>query len=443
MKLSKLRDHVKGTLNSRDLELLVTRLLGVLVSLFTIPFVIENCGTRVYGIFILISSISIFMTIFDFGIGNAIINPIVNALETNRKYLSVILTNIACLISAISLVILILMTLANRSSERIWQFALGQNFDLNRNYLLIAVIGTSFSFIGNITQKFYLALSLNIRSSRIQFATLLCSNLGILIASNMKNPLPSMLFASLILPNLIWITALIKILFQLDFIRIKFEYISKNEMFLLFKNGQVYFFLQAASILNYQIDVILISRYFSADQISEYSIVMKVASIPLILITTVVQPVWSQTAAFYSKGLKREAILNLMVYMKKIAFVSISAMIFFIGFGKVLISSWTSGQIVPSSQLILSNAIWIPLSCVMQLYAMFLNGAGKRRFILLTTSLFTVSNLSLAIFFLETIGNLAGPMWSNSISFLFFFFVPAIYFTMSISSERPNGQSRK
>jgi hypothetical protein len=111
-------------------------------------------------------------------------------------------------------------------------------------------------------------------------------------------------------------------------------------------------------------------------------------------------------------------------------------MILFMFLGSELIKIWTSGQISPGREIILANAIWIPVSFVMQLYAMFLNGVGASKYIVYSTSLFTLSNILFSLYFLKYFSNLSGPMWSNSISSLFFFIIPTVIFTLMFRSGR-------
>ena len=191
------------------------------------------------------------------------------------------------------------------------------------------------------------------------------------------------------------------------------------------RNGRIYFYLQVATILNYQIDSILISFFLDPSQVAEYSIVLKIASLPFILVSAVVFPIWAQTATFLANREFQIAYKNLVHKLRKVMVFSFLSMIMFITLGESFIHVWTGNQISPSRQLILANAIWIPISSLMQVYAMFLNGARENRFLFFTTGYFTVSNVIIAVYFLKFQGNISGPMWSNCLSGIIFFVLPA------------------
>jgi hypothetical protein len=65
----------------------------------------------------------------------------------------------------------------------------------------------------------------------------------------------------------------------------------------------------------------------------------------------------------------------------------------------------------------------------MQVFAMYLNGAKLYKFLLTSMLFFSLSNTLLAVLFLKFFSNLAGPIWSNSISSVLFFIIPAVILT--------------
>ena len=199
--------------------------------------------------------------------------------------------------------------------------------------------------------------------------------------------------------------------------------------------------MQFAAVINYQVDAILISYFLNPSQVAEYSVVLKIASIPFILISSVVFQIWGQTASFLALSEFNSAYKNLVQNLLRVTQFSSLAMVVFIIFGQSYIRVWTGNQISPSMQLVLANAIWIPISCIMQVFAMFLNGAKETKFLVVTTLLFTTSNLGLAFYFLKFEGNISGPMWSNSISALVFFVLPAFLLGKRFKSKFKDSNS--
>jgi len=418
-------------------ELIFNRILGLMISLFSIPFVISNCGVSNYGTYVLISSISLFLSISDLGISNGIINSLVHSKITkDKEYTSRVLSNVIAIGGIISISIVTLTFLLIYSPLNLAKNIVRVETSNIQLLLLIAAIGASISLAGNIVQKIFLARENNRAFSRFQLLIVLMSNVGLIFGSQGEYPLVWMLLASLVLPNVFGIIGLLFLIVIDKSIEIRLHYVSRKVFFNLIRGGRLFFFLQIASVVNYQIDVILISRYFDSIQIAEYSIVMKIASLPLILVSTAVQPVWAQTASFFSKGEIENAKQNLFKNLRGVLIIGFLAMFLFMFLGSEFIKLWTSGQILPGRELILANAIWIPMSAAMQLYAMFLNGLGAHKFILNSTFFFTLTNVLFSLFFLKFYSNLSGPMWSNSISALLFFIIPTVIFTSRFSSGR-------
>lgn len=409
-------------------ELMINRILGLFISLFSVPILIKNCGVETYGIFILASSISIFLTISDFGIGNGIINSLTQSIaQKNKTQVSAILSNVLVfsIFNALLVVSVFYLFVSKLNLNDILNLNLSTN--TSNQIIEVAFLGSALTLMGSVSQKLLLASLQNIRYSRFQLVIVFMTNFGLILASRNSDPLIGMLFIALLLPSAMGICFLVIQLWFDSTIRISSQLLSYPMIWQLIRNGQMFFFLQVAVILNYQIDSILISYFLSPSQVAEYSIVLKIASVPFILISAVVFPIWAQTATFLAESKLDSAHRNLVQYLKKVLQFSGLAMFLFIIFGQSFIGIWTGNKISPSLQLVLANALWIPISCFMQAVAMFLNGAMENKFLIVTTSLFTISNLSLAFCFLRFGGNVSGPMWSNSISALIFFVLPAYF----------------
>jgi len=408
-----------------SLELIFNRVFGLVISFLSVPILIRNCGTESYGIFILISSISLFLTVSDFGIGNGIVNSLTHAIEEkNKTKINSLLSNVIVFSIFNALIVISFSYLLLHASSLNQIFDLDLSTNVGNQFIKIAFLGASIALLGNISQKLLLAKLQNKTYSRIQLLIVIFTNMGLILASRNSNPLAGMLFSSLVLPNVIGIGYLIIQVANDSTIRISRRYLSISIIWQLIRNGRIYFYLQVAAILNYQIDSILIGYFLDPSQVAEYSIVLKVASLPFILVSAVVFPIWAQTASFLANRESSLAYKNLVRKLRKVMFFSFLSMVIFIALGESFIQLWTGNQISPSRQLILANAIWIPISSLMQVYAMFLNGARENKFIFFTTGLFTLSNIFIAVYFLKFQGNISGPMWSNSLSGIIFFVLP-------------------
>ena len=88
-------------------------------------------------------------------------------------------------------------------------------------------------------------------------------------------------------------------------------------------------------------------------------------------------------------------------------------------FIKNIIAIWINKELVVSTSLVISVAIFVVISCWNNIYAMFINGIGEVKLQLYTSILAMVINVPLAIFFVKTLNlGLSGVMMATVISLL-------------------------
>lgn len=417
-------------LKTLQIELTINRIIALGISVISIPYILRNCGNGNYGLYLLICSISLFLTVSDLGIGNGLVNEFASSKAYgNQKRINEVLSNLIVFGVLLPIVIIPFAFLALRVVDWMSLFQFNLNSRDITTSLIICFIGASMTLLGNIALKMLLANSKDRLFSRMQLLISLLTNMGLIISSKNQSPLTGMVFSTLVLPQLIGVICLVLTIKMNKNLKINLRKFSIRIIGKLIVSGRVFLFLQIAYIINYQIDALLIAHFLGPLEIAEYSVVLKIGSLPFILVSAAVQPIWASTAYLIAQSKESQAIRTLYISLRNVMRFSIISMCLFLLFGATLIKHWTFGQIDPSIQLILANALWIPISCAMQVFAMYLNGAKLYKFLLTSMLFFSLFNTILAVLFLKFFSNLAGPIWSNSISSVLFFIIPALILT--------------
>lgn len=145
-------------------------ILNCLVNIFLTPFLIENIGDSQYGLYQLIGAFVGYLTILDFGLGNAVIRYVAEYRNKNdKKGESNFLASVTILYSIITFFIFIISVILYSNLEKIFPNFTQQEFDDAKVMFIILVInlvvtipGGIFNSIINGYEKYIFPRMLNI-----------------------------------------------------------------------------------------------------------------------------------------------------------------------------------------------------------------------------------------------------------------------------------------
>ena len=410
----------------QEFEMILTRGVILITSFAILPMILNNTGTKLFGIYSILTGFAALISFSDLGIANGLISRIAklkvsNELFEMRKDVSnafAILTVVGVLIAILGFPIAWLVD---------WKsiFKL-PNADVNsfRISVFLVFLGLGIGLVGGISSKILLGLGKNRLYSRWLLVGSVISTISQLILSERPRPLAGMVFATLVIPQIIGIVCYLSLIIRNVDIRIVPGLISKVNSKLFFERSWFFLFLQISAILNYQIDSLIVGHLLSPGKVAMLSVSWKAFSVPMLFISVAFIPLWAKSATLavhiqsgviWTEWKKSARIISSVL-------LPISLLIFLLG--RKMISFWTSGKIVPSFSLICASAIWLFFGSLMQSAAMILNGIQAKRFLIVSASMFTILNVSLSYILVLKTKDPAGPLWANVIVVFPCFLIP-------------------
>lgn len=397
MKSSKDRTYL---LKKNILGSIAIKVCTGIVQFLSVPVTLECLTQYEYGIWLIISSILIWIDQFDIGLGNGLKNKLAEALANNdpQKARELVSTAFIMLI----LLVLPIMLLC--------YFAIG-NIDLydilNINpkivpdlydiiYITFSIVCMTFifKFIGST----YAGLQLPAISNLL---TLLGQTLALVIIYIMSMLGSSTLFnvsiAYTISPLIIYIFSYPITFARYKYLKPSLYSFSKNNLKELFSLGSGFFILQIASLFIFASSNLIIAKVLSPSEVTPYQIAYRFFNLPLMLFTLIITPFWAATTDAYTKG-DWKWINKMMTHMKKviICFLLLIFVMYFIS--PYVYMLWVGTEININNSLSACMALYIMIIIYSSCYSNFIYGTGKIRLITIMTSVEAIIFIPLAYF---------------------------------------------
>ena len=311
------------------------------------------------------------------------------------------------------------------SNHPFWQIffhveqAQAKNFNLCIRYLGVLV---TFNAIFVLSQKLLLGYYKQLLANSINLITSCFSTLALYLFSSLKEPLPILFASQLIIPGFFGIITIIWVNFREP----TFTFIkpSAHKIKELITLGRLFFFLQIAVSISYQIDVIIVGHFLGASESATYSMVWKFFLLPCAFFATAVSPLWPA----FSNAMANKNTNWIKQIFRKAFIATLSLSIIFsiisIFFSSGLIRIWSRDQINMDFSLMLGMSIWIIVFALTQPISMLLNALHEEKVILLTSILAGSLNITLSSFLILYFKNSSGAIWGSVICQTLFFVVP-------------------
>ena len=395
-----------------------------LVSILTVPILLNYMGTEKYGVWITISSWITFFGFLDFGIGKSLMNK-VSAADGLSDH-SLARRNISSalmIISLLSLTLLLIFVLAKPSIG--WDFFFSDVSSGLIKSAQPAIIALILLFLVNLPLGLVQSIQAGYQEGYISslwwmLATIL-GFIGIILVTKSGGGILGVVivtFGSVVVANIFnWI----------EFFGIrhsdlapKLTLFDKQLTGQLVKIGFLFFILQVTSAISFQSDNIIIAKFLGPSDVTGYSIPAKLFSIIPIFLGVLLNPFW----AAYGEALSRKDYSWIKTAFSRSMvlsfFVSSTLSVIFIVFGRLIIRHWVGKEFYISVGLILALGVWNIIMSISGPISVLLNSHNIIGFQILTSSLMGVTNLFLSIFLVNRIG-VVGVVIGSIISVLIFY----------------------
>lgn len=400
----------------------VYRIVNIAIGYILIPLTLDYLSPERYGIWLTLSSITAWLNLFDIGLGNGLRNKLAIAIAKTdttlgQKYVS---TTYA-LLSIVAVVILLLLVVVNHFIN--WH-AVFNTYTLDYTELKVMVLITvsyfAINFVLKILNSVMLAYQDSSRSNGVSTLVNVITLVSLFFFSKTVNPTLvnySTLMAVINIGTYVFISVYYYKKYYIaivpSFATVDFG-LSKD----LFNLGFKFFFLQAAGIIVFATDNILITQFFSAADVVPYNIAYKYFNIITVVFYMIATPLWS---AYTDAFEKKDTIWIKQINYKLIRFwfLLLLATIAMVFLAKAVYHFWIGEKIVVPFILNLLMGVYVLTNAWVYLYTVFLSGIGKITIGLYVSVFACIINIPLAYYFCKYLHmGMTGVLLANIVSLL-------------------------
>jgi len=405
--------------------LLFIKGVSVSINFVLIPIVMGYLNQERYGIWITISSIILWFSLFDIGLGNGLKNKFTEAVSKGDHLVAKgYVSSAYFFISVISVFIFLVFLVFNQFAD--WSHLIGIpiNYKDESNSLIFWVF-LSFcirfplqliNILLSCIQKTYIGNLMDLLANIIVFII-------IILSTKVHN--------SLLLIGLIYsfIPVIFLLISNVIFLK-KYFYLYKFDIKLINKKylkpilslGFGFFVIQISLIIIGQTDNIIILKLLGPKEVTSYSIVYKYFGFITIVFSLILFPFWTAfTEAFSNNDFEWVRKVLKKIYYLSFFFIIITLFLFIVN--RYLISIWIGSYLQYSFLLPLLTMINTIFYISNNIFGTVLNGLGKIRLSSLLVVISALINIPLCIYFVKycSMGNsgvMLGTLCSGLLIFL-------------------------
>lgn len=303
---SESKDIRSKTVKSNILKSFLIKGISIIVSVLTVPITLGYVSSEIYGIWLTISSVLIWLSFFDVGFTLGLKNKLAEAISENdfvkgKALVSTTYTMVICIFIPLFLILLIVIPNVSWASF----FNVNHRFEIEiQKSLLILSLFFSLQMIFSVITSVVSAFQKVALSSLFSVIGQILSLFLILIIKAYLPP--SLIYLSLAYSGSIVLVLVIASImlfsFKYKIVAPSIKYFDKSYIPNLLNLGVKFFFIQVQIIVMYQSTNVLISHLGEPTNVTEYNIAYKYLNVAMMLFGIVMAPLWPAfTDAFTKK----------------------------------------------------------------------------------------------------------------------------------------------
>ncbi|MHC1738569.1 MAG: lipopolysaccharide biosynthesis protein [Ignavibacteriaceae bacterium] len=353
---------------------------NIIISVLYVPLLINSLGKTEFGIWLILSSVISSIGYFDIGIGNGLRNKFAEAKalgerELARIYVSTTYAVGSIIFCSIGFIMSFIIPVLN------WRKILNVSSISNKDLVNLVYVVFIFFIVRFIVQLISVVL---LSDQRTAFSSVLnlVSNTIILIVILILNKLKlnSLFICSAVLssvPVVVYIVLSIY-LYSFDYrqYRPSISFVRLKYGRTLFNLGLKFLIIQISGLIFYSATNMLITQFYSPDEVTIYNIAYKYFSVSTMLFGIVLVPMWSAITEAYIRN-DYDWIKRIMKKLKILAYILSVIVIIMMFYADSVYMIWVGDEIkIPISlsfALGISSIIYLFFSP----YSSFLNGVSK------------------------------------------------------------------
>jgi O-antigen/teichoic acid export membrane protein len=373
-----------------------------LFTILIVPLTLKYLGALEYGIWLTLSSLLVWLSYLDFGIGNGLRNKLSEALANGKNETGKTFVSTAYAVFSLSLLILWIIFFVIYGFIN-WSKVLNSpgymNNEINKLVLVVFVL-VSLQFllklIYSITSAYQKPaingfISVTINFSSVVFVYFLLNTPG--------KSIFALGIGTSALPVIILIAA--SFFLYIKYFREIAPSLKSIKMYYakgLVSLGLQFFVIQFAGLILFATDNMIIVQIMGPKEVTTYNIAYKYFFYISIIFQMILTPFWSAYTEAYVKG-EFEWIKNSIKKIFRIWIILSIITVLMFGFSNIVYRLWVGSEIHVPITLSLVMCIFIIISNWNNIFVYFINGTGKIRIQFYSSIFVALINIPLSIYF--------------------------------------------
>lgn len=389
---------------------------SVFVNLIIVRFSVEYLGPGDFGIWMAINSFVAILILSDLGVGSAMLRLSALRRATDGSYdvQPLAITAIRFLSTSALLIVVVVVAVTSTPQVQVMLGVSGSdqgNVVLNTVWLLTAVFAVN--LVAQVAIPIRLGMQVGYINGLFQTAGHIGNLVCVLIAIRFGAPLPILAAAAVIGTASANAANLVSLLFSSAKFRTSLSYVPKIREVL--RPSLPFFILITLGVLSYNLDNLLIARFLTVEQVSQNAVAQRLFNVPISVVSLFFVGLW---AAYADAEMTRDYGWVKRAYIRALAisstFAAIAATSLYFAFTP-LAGLLTGGLVEFDGVLVLTFALWVPVTTLSGATASLMNGLNILRWQIFFAGLALVINLAASVMLVEQIG-VAGPILGTLIS---------------------------
>lgn len=414
--------------------------ISILIQLILVPLTLGYLSQELYGIWLTISSIMLWLNFFDVGLTLGLKNKLSEALARNE------IEKGRCLVSTTYIVMALIFLPLCIVGEFIiphinWSFFLNIDSIYNEELSVVAsilLVCFCLQMIFNVITAVVSAYQKVALASAFPVIGNICSVIIIYLLGVFTKPSLTNLAAAIsYLPALVlMISSLILYTGKLKSVRPSISYFDKSKIKDILNLGIKFFIIQIQMIVLYQATNILISNVSSPTEVTSYNIAYKYIGVASMTFNIILAPLWP---AFTDAYIKNEWLWMKSIYgkMRKLYAVLFGGVLLMVALSSFVYELWIGNKAVIPIEMTFVVALFVIVHTWDSLQIILINGIGKVKLQTYVTLVGLICHIPLSLF----LGKYYGAI-GVVISMIFINIIYSVVFTLQLSkllNKKANG----
>ncbi len=405
--------------------------ISILSSLLLVPLTLDYVNKELYGIWLTLSSIVIWINFFDIGLTLGLKNRLTEALTTHdyargKSLVSTTYFMMFAIFIPVSIVVMLLIPFIN------WPELLNVPTIYNKDIqivLYLLVIFMTIQMFFNVLNTVVSAYQKTAMASLFAMLGQLLSLLLIFILTRTTPPSLIGLAFAISLSPIVVLIIFSRILYTSSFKEISpsYKYIDLKQIKDLFNLGIKFFIIQIQVIVLYQSTNIIISHISGPEAVSQYNIAYKYLGISTMIYNIILTPLWPAFTDAYA--LKDYTWMN-RIYKKMCLVYSIVlfGIIILIALSPYLYYFWVGDKIEIPFEITLCLGIFLAVNSWDSLQVYMINGVGAIKLQTYVVLIGLIFHIPLALFLGNKMGTIGVILSMTCINLIY-----SVIFTTQIN----------